>query len=95
VTKQPELRPLCRQIFCKVMSVSGDNLQARIACVASFKLLNTENLTRHEFFVKKFERGLPWAVQCNRLRRFGRLHEFLWKLFLLSVRCPNQFFCQN
>jgi hypothetical protein len=29
--KQRELRPLCRQIFSKVTSVSGNNLQARIA----------------------------------------------------------------
>ena len=59
------------------------------------RLLNTGNLNKHEFFVKKFERTLLQAVQSNRLRRFGRLHEFLWKLFLLSVRCPNHFFCQN
>src|SRR5215471_7508393 len=63
--------------------------------VASFRLWNIEYLTRHEFFVKKFERALLDPVQCNRLRRFGRLHEFFWKLFLLSVRCPNHFFCPN
>ena len=74
--KQPKLRPLCRQIFCKATSISGENLEPRIACVALFKLLNSGNLTRHEFFVKKFERALPQAVQSNRLRRFGRLHEF-------------------
>ena len=66
-----------------------------MACVASFVPLNTEDLTKHEFFVKKFERTLLRAVESNRLRRFGRLHEFFWKLFLLSVRCPNHFFCQN
>jgi hypothetical protein len=31
---------------------------------------------RHEFFVKKIEHILPHAVESNRLRRFGRLHEF-------------------
>jgi len=45
--------------------------------VVSFKVVNTGNLTKHEFFVKKFERPLPEAVESNRLRRFGRLHEFL------------------
>jgi len=29
--KQPKLRPLCRQIFCKATSVSAQNLQPRIA----------------------------------------------------------------
>ena len=75
--KQPEFRPLCSQIFCKATSVSAGNLHARIASVASFKLLNTGNLTRHGFFVKKFERARLQAVESNRLRRFGRLHEFL------------------
>jgi nicotinate-nucleotide pyrophosphorylase (carboxylating) len=66
-----------------------------VACVVWFTSLNTVILTKHEFFVKNFEQTLVQAVESNRLRRFGRLHEFLWKLFLLSVRCPNQFFCQN
>jgi hypothetical protein len=30
--------------------------------LASFTFLNTVNLTRHEFFVKKFERTLPQPV---------------------------------
>ncbi len=33
--KQPEFRPLCREIFCKATSVSAGNLQARMASVAS------------------------------------------------------------
>jgi hypothetical protein len=92
---QPKSRPLCKEIFCKATSFAADNLHAPTASIASFKALNIENLTRHEFFVKKFEHALLQAVQSNRLRRFGRWHEFFWKLFLLSVRCPNQFFCPN
>ena len=75
--KQLESRPLCSQIFCKATSVSAGNLQARIASVASFRPWNTGNLARHGFFVKKFERARLQAVESNRLRRFGRLHEFL------------------
>ena len=48
-----------------------------IAWVAWFKLPNAGNLTKHEFFVKKFERAQLQAVESNRLRRFGWLHEFL------------------
>jgi hypothetical protein len=43
---------------------------------------------------KNFERTLRGTVQYYRLRRFGRLHDFLNSLFLLSVRCPNHFFCR-
>ena len=94
--KQPEFRPLCSQIFCKATSVSAGNLQARINVRRLVLASETpEILTRHGFFVKKFERALLQAVESNRLRRFGRVHEFFWKLFLLSVRCPNHFFCQN
>ena len=32
------------------------------------------------------------AVQSNRLRRFGRLHEFLLELFLLKRALPESFF---
>ena len=46
-------------------------------------------------FRKNFERTLQGTVQCYRLRRFGRLHDFLNSLFLLSVRCPNHFFCRS
>ena len=60
-----------------------------------FKPWNTGNLTRHEFFVKKFERAMLQGVESNRLRRFGRLREFSGSCFSLSVRCPNHFFCQN
>ena len=55
-----------------------------LAWVAWLKLPNAGNLTKHEFFVKKFERALLQVVESNRLRRFGWLHEFLWKLFLLT-----------
>jgi len=44
--------------------------------MACFGPLNTGFLTMHEFFVKKFERTVLHAVEYNRLRRFGRLHEF-------------------
>jgi len=58
---------------------------------ARIALRGAWGFSRHEFLVKKFERAPLQAVLSNRLRRFGRLHEFFWKLFLLSVRCPNQF----
>jgi hypothetical protein len=76
VTKQPELRALCRKISCKAAN-SFQILVCGIACVRSHKLFSIRNMTRHEFLVKKFERAPPHAVQFNRLRRFGRLHEFL------------------
>jgi hypothetical protein len=75
--KQPEFRPLCSQIFCRATSVSANKLRTWIACIASFRPWNTGNLTRHGFFVRKFERARLQAVESNRLRRFGWLHEFL------------------
>src|SRR5262245_45449736 len=74
-TKQPKLVPLCRQIFCKGTSVSSEP-SGSISRWPCFKHLDIKNLCRHEFFVKKFERALLQAVESNRLRRFGRLHEF-------------------
>ena len=55
------------------MSVSAENLRPAWPALS---LVNTGILTTHEFFVKKFERTLLQAVESNRLRRFGRLHEF-------------------
>ena len=46
------------------------------ALAAHSGVLNTRRLTTHEFFVKKFERAVLQAVEYNRLRRFGRWHEF-------------------
>ena len=55
---QPEFRPSCRQIFCKATSDSADNFRPRSRLSRSSRPRNTGNLTRHEFFVKKFERTL-------------------------------------
>ncbi len=51
--KQPEFRPLCSQIFCKATSVSAGNLHARIASVASFKLLKHGKSDQARIFRKK------------------------------------------
>ena len=75
MTKQPKLGPLCRQIFCNGTSASAEPSGSDLL-IASFEPLGIKKLTTHEFFVKKFERTLLQAVQSNRLRRFGRLHEF-------------------
>ena len=92
--KQPEVRPLCRQISCKATSVSANNLRTRVACVALPRPWNSGNLTRHEFFVKKFERALLQAVESNRLRRFGRLREFSRSCFSLACAARIIFFAK-
>ena len=72
---QPKLGPLCREIFCNATNASADPSGSDFL-IAALKPLDIKNLSRHEFFVKKFERALLQAVESNRLRRFGRLHEF-------------------
>jgi hypothetical protein len=76
VTKQPKLRALCRQIFCKSEIKFLYFSRAHDSCVGAYWPRRTRDMTRHEFLVKKFEREPLQAVQSNRLRRFGRLHEF-------------------
>jgi hypothetical protein len=75
--KQPEFRPLCSQIFCNATSVSANKSSDPDRLSPRLGFWNTGNLTRHGFFVKKFERARLQAVESNRLRRFGRWHEFL------------------
>ena len=77
--KQPKLRASCKQIFCK----SEARFLGQTIGLGAYWLWRLDGMTRHEFLVKKFERTLLHAVQYNRLRRFGRWHEFFWKLFLL------------
>src|SRR4029077_5794221 len=64
-------------------------------CRPRFRRWNTGSLTRHEFFVKKFERALLQAVESNRLRRFGRLREFSRSCFSLACAARIIFFFQN
>ena len=63
--------------------------------VVSFKVVNTGNLTKHEFFVKKFERALLQAVESNRLRRFGRLRDFSRSCFSLACAARIIFFAKS
>ena len=72
-----EFQPLCSQIFCRATSVSANKSSDLDRVCRLVWALKHGNLTRHGFFVKKFERALLRAVESNRLRRFGRLHEFL------------------
>jgi hypothetical protein len=69
--KQLKFTLFSKQIFCKATSPPR-RIFGQVACLRP----EYRNCGHARIFRKKIERALLQAVESNRLRRFGRLHEF-------------------